>query len=199
MTSTRMSRAIATTILRTVSACAASPYLTLSSLVTPSTRFATSSPKSAAQLVERVVGVLDRVVEQRRLSVWRGHAELGQDRRDGQGVGDVRLAAAAGLALVVLRGDLVGALEVPEVRARVPGADRPRERLQLGDVHAVAADRARQARQHAGVGGSGGGEDVVHVLGVDRQDGRVGVVVRRDHERSDLVSHGHSSRSGSPS
>ena len=41
-----MSRAIATIILRTVSACAASPYLTLSSLVTPSTSAATSSPKS---------------------------------------------------------------------------------------------------------------------------------------------------------
>ncbi len=47
MTSTRMSRAIATTILRMVSACAESPYLTLSSLVTPSTSWATSSPKSA--------------------------------------------------------------------------------------------------------------------------------------------------------
>ena len=41
-----MSWAIATTILRTVSDCAASPYLTLSSLVTPSTSLATSSPKS---------------------------------------------------------------------------------------------------------------------------------------------------------
>ena len=45
ITSTRMSRDIATTILRTVSASAASPYLTLSSLVTPSTRLATSLPK----------------------------------------------------------------------------------------------------------------------------------------------------------
>ena len=42
-----MSRAIATTILRTVSASDASPYLTWSSLVTPSTSSATSSPKSA--------------------------------------------------------------------------------------------------------------------------------------------------------
>ena len=41
-----MSRDIATTILRTVSACAASPYLTLSSLVTPSTSSAISSPNS---------------------------------------------------------------------------------------------------------------------------------------------------------
>ncbi len=46
ITSTRMSLAIATTILRMVSACADSPYLTLSSLVTPSTSMAISSPKS---------------------------------------------------------------------------------------------------------------------------------------------------------
>ena len=41
-----MSLLIATIILRIVSACAESPYLTLSSLVTPSTSTATSSPKS---------------------------------------------------------------------------------------------------------------------------------------------------------
>ncbi len=42
-----MSRAIAMTILRTVSAADASPYFTLSSLVTPSTSWAISSPKSS--------------------------------------------------------------------------------------------------------------------------------------------------------
>ena len=41
-----MSLDIATTILRTVSASAEAPYLTLSSLVTPSTRAATSSPNT---------------------------------------------------------------------------------------------------------------------------------------------------------
>jgi hypothetical protein len=41
-----MSFDIATTIFRTVSACALSPYLSLSSLVTPSTSIAISSPKS---------------------------------------------------------------------------------------------------------------------------------------------------------
>ena len=41
-----MSRDIATIILRIVSACAESPYCTFSSLVTPSTSTATSSPKS---------------------------------------------------------------------------------------------------------------------------------------------------------
>ena len=42
-----MSFDIATTILRTVSACALWPYFSLSSFVTPSTSMAISSPKSA--------------------------------------------------------------------------------------------------------------------------------------------------------
>ncbi|CAB4956697.1 unannotated protein [freshwater metagenome] len=50
MTSTRMSRAMATTILRTVSDAVVCPYLTRSSLVTPSTSRAISSPKSASKI-----------------------------------------------------------------------------------------------------------------------------------------------------
>ena len=60
MTSTRISRDIATTILRTVSASADSPYLTLSSLVTPSTSAATSSPNSPRSSVS-VYGVSSTV------------------------------------------------------------------------------------------------------------------------------------------
>ena len=55
-----MSRDIATIILRMVSACAESPYLTLSSLVTPSTSRATSSPKSERSS-SRVYGVSSTV------------------------------------------------------------------------------------------------------------------------------------------
>jgi len=47
ITSTRMSRLIATTILRIVSALALSPYVIRSSFVTPSTMVATSSPYSS--------------------------------------------------------------------------------------------------------------------------------------------------------
>ena len=47
MISTRTSFDMAMTIFRTVSAWAESPYFSLSSLVTPSTSSATSSPKSA--------------------------------------------------------------------------------------------------------------------------------------------------------
>ena len=55
-----MSLLIATTILRMVSAFAASPYLTLSSLVSPSTSSATSSPKSAVSC-DSVYGVSSTV------------------------------------------------------------------------------------------------------------------------------------------
>ena len=60
ITSTRMSRAIATIILRMVSAWAVSPYWTFSSLVTPSTSWATSSPKSERSS-SRVYGVSSTV------------------------------------------------------------------------------------------------------------------------------------------
>ena len=53
-----------------------------------------------AQLVQRVVGVLDGVVQQRGDQRGGVHAQLGQDRRHGQRVGDVRVA---GLALLALR------------------------------------------------------------------------------------------------
>ena len=102
MTSTRGSRAIATIILRIVSASAASPYLTLSSLVTPSTRCATSAPKSRLTSLQRVAGVLDRVVQQGGDQRGGVHAELGQDRGHRQRVGDVRVAALAQLAAVLL-------------------------------------------------------------------------------------------------
>ena len=90
-----MSLLIATIILRIVSACAESPYLTLSSLVTPSTSSATSSPKSAAQLVEGVRRVLDRVVQQGGHQGRLGHADVGQDRGDRERMGDVGVAALA--------------------------------------------------------------------------------------------------------
>ena len=130
ITSTRMSRLIATTILRIVSACAESPYLTLSSLVTPSTSSATSSPKSLRQLVERVRRVLDGVVQQRRAQRRRRHAELGEDRGHGQRVGDVRVAALAPLAGVQPLGEPVRALDGADVGLGVGGPDDREQRLE---------------------------------------------------------------------
>ena len=109
MTRTRGSLAMATTILRTVSACAASPNLTLSSLVTPSTSSATWSPKSRRR-VSRPYSVSSTVSCSRPGHQGRRvHAELGEDRGDGERVRDVRVAALALLAAVPALGDLVGA------------------------------------------------------------------------------------------
>jgi hypothetical protein len=165
MTSTRGSRAIATTILRMVSASAALPSSTLSSFVTPSTRCATSSPKVAAQPLQRVVGVLDGVVQQRRDERRRVHAQLGQDRRHGQRVGDVRIARLALLARVPGVGDVVGALQQRQVRLRVQDAVHRGERFQ------DRLDRARALRGHPP------GEAGAHALGgrgLGRSGGRRG-------------------------
>ena len=60
------------------------------------------------------------------------HAELGQDRRDRERVGDVRVAALAQLAAVALLGDVVAALQQPGVdlgvRAAVDGEQRLEDR-----------------------------------------------------------------------
>ncbi len=123
MTRTRGSRAIATTILRTVSAWAASPYLTLSSLVTPSTSSATSSPKSRRRVVQAVARCPRRCrAAAPATSVGRVHAQLGEDRGDGERVRDVRVAALAQLAAVAALGDLVGPLDLPQRRASTFGS-----------------------------------------------------------------------------
>ena len=62
-----MSSAIARNIFRMFSACCCSWLwvLNLDSLVTPSTRWATSGPKPLLDVGEAVLGVLGDVVEQR--------------------------------------------------------------------------------------------------------------------------------------
>ncbi len=100
-----------------------------------------------AQLVDRVLGVLDRVVQQRGADRVVRHAQLGQDRRHGERVRDVRIAAAAGLAGVQPRRRLVGPLDEPDVGLRVRGANGLDQRLQHR-VDAAAARRA-EARQPA--------------------------------------------------
>ena len=113
-----------------VSDLADSPYLILSTLVQPSTRRATSSPKSRVSCGERVLGVLDRVVQQGGAQRRLVHAQLGQDRGHGERVGDVRVAALAHLALVhALRGP-VGPLDQRQVGLGMVGPDDPEQRVQ---------------------------------------------------------------------
>ena len=81
-------------------------------------------------LPQRVVGVLDGVVQQRGAQRRLGHAQLGQDRGDRQRVGDVGVPALPGLALVLAVGDPVGPLDQMQVRLRVVGPDDPEQRVQ---------------------------------------------------------------------
>ncbi len=108
-----------------------------------------------AHLLERVRRVLDGVVEQGRDQGRLGHADVGQDRGDRERVGDVGVAALAGLAGVELLGDPVGALDQREVGLGVVGADRPEQRLELGILRLVALRapiRARRLRMARGDG-----------------------------------------------
>ena len=119
-----MSLAIATSILRIVAACWASLELnwSRSSLVTPSTIAATSGPKSRSMSSVGGGGVLDRVVQQRGRDRDVVEAEVGEDHRDADRVGDVRLAGAADLLGVGPPGHPVGPLDEVGVGLAVPGS-----------------------------------------------------------------------------
>ncbi len=108
---TRRSRAIASSILRKLSAAASCRLLklTLSSLVTPSTSSATVAPNSPASSLRRERRVFERVVQDRRDDRLGVHAELGQDAGHGDRMRDVRLTALAGLTLMRPGTDFVGA------------------------------------------------------------------------------------------
>ena len=98
------------------------------------------------QLGEAVGGVLDGVVQQRRRQRRRGHAELGEDRGDGQRVGDVGVAGLALLAPVGLLGDDVGPLDDGEVGLGVGGAHRLEQRLEHRVGRRPAAAEPGEAR-----------------------------------------------------
>ncbi len=145
-----MSRDIATTILRTVSACAASPYVDLVELRHAVDEHRDLVAEVLAQLLERVVGVLDGVVEQRRGERRRGHAELGEDAGDGDRVRDVRVAAAPLLPGVGLGRHLEGALEEREIGLRVHVPDGAQQRLeQRRGGGAAAGPEPGDAGEHA--------------------------------------------------
>ena len=153
---TRMSFAIATSILRIVAACCASleSNCMRSSLVTPSTIAATSAPSSRSMSSGVMVGVLDRVVEQRGGDGDVVEAEVGEDQRDAERVGDVGLARAADLLPVGVAGDLVGVLDEGGVGRAVPlpvqgrAAGRPRRAPSGGGARA-ARNGGRCEGRHA--------------------------------------------------
>ena len=89
-----------------------------------------------AQGVEGVAGVLNRVVQERCRQRGCGHAEVGEDGRDGQRVRDVGLARTALLVAMEVGRHLVGALDDLGVGLGVVLAQGPKERLELGEARA---------------------------------------------------------------
>ena len=120
-----MSFAIAMSILRRFLLCcsASDSNLMRPSLVTPSTSSATSSPNGSRTSSSVDVGVLDHVVEERRLERRGVQVQLGEDERDLERVDDERLAALAHLPVVRSLGELVRLLEAGEVGIGVVRSD----------------------------------------------------------------------------
>ena len=134
MSRTRMSFAIATSILRSVAACCASleSNWRRSSLVTPSTMVATSAPELALDVLLGDGRVLDRVVQERGGDGDVVEAEIGEHQRHPDRVGDVGLPRAPDLLAVGVAGDVEGVLDHGGVAAAVPLEVGVDERGELG-------------------------------------------------------------------
>ena len=123
---TRTSSTIASSILRKFSAWRSSldEKGMVLIFVTPSTTCATSAPKRVADVVDGGERVLDDVVEQAGRDGDVVEAHLGDQRGHLEGVGDVLLPRAPGLAGVLESRELVGAAQ----QIRIGVGDRSRAR-----------------------------------------------------------------------
>ena len=100
------------------------------------------------QRVERVVGVLDRVVQQRRHQGRRRHPQLGQDGGDCDRVRDVRVAALAHLPAMRALSDGVRLLDGGEVSLGIVRAKGLHQRLEARGHPRAAGSEPHQARAH---------------------------------------------------
>ena len=105
---------------------------------------------------EGVGRVLDGVVQQRGDERGLGHADAGEDRGDGERVGDVPVAALAHLGAVHGLGGEVGPLEQRQVGLGMVRAHRAEQRLQ----HRVGGLAARAHPGQPGAHAAAGGGDV---------------------------------------
>ena len=120
-----MSSTMASSILRKFSAWRSSldEKVIALILVTPSTTWATSRPKSLLESLGRRQGVLDDVVQQAGGDRHGVHAHVGQDGGHLQRVDEIGLARAADLSLVLEGREDVGPAEQLEVGVRIVGPD----------------------------------------------------------------------------
>jgi len=98
---------------------------------------------------QRVAGVLDRVVQERRRKRGRQHPQLREDGGDGDRVGDVGVTAAADLPGVGLLRDLVGLQDDADVRLRVVRPEGCHQRFDQRGHGVAARTEADEAREHA--------------------------------------------------
>src|SRR5690606_28559028 len=114
-----------------------------------------------AELVQRVGRVLHGVVQQRRSECGGGHPQLGEDRGDREGVGDVGVAALAHLAPVGPLRDVVRPLDELQVGLGVGGLDGAQQRLQHRVGAGAGPSQAGQPGADAVAGVGGGLRDVL--------------------------------------
>jgi hypothetical protein len=101
------------------------------------------------QRLQRVARVLDGVVQEGSHQRGGVHAELGEDIRDGQRMGDVRVTGAAQLRRVPLLRHFVGALQDRQVRLRIDLPVHRDERLEHGvECAALGGHPAGEAGTH---------------------------------------------------
>ena len=103
-----------------------------------------------SQLLEGVVRVLDRVVQQCGDERRRCHTHLSEDGRDGNRVGDIRFARLAYLSAMMFLSCAVRTLNDADIRLRMISAQRTHKRLNLRDRGAPSRAKPHEAGAHPG-------------------------------------------------
>ena len=98
------------------------------------------------ELLERIRGVFDGVVQQCGGERDRKHADLGEDRRNSDGVGDIGVTGLPGLPAVGLLGDLIGPHDEVDVRLRMVRLQSPDHRAEHSRVARVVLSPGRPPR-----------------------------------------------------
>ena len=151
----------------------------------------------AAEVLEAVVRVLHRVVQQRRRQRGRGQPEVGKDLGHRQRVGDVVVAAAPGLPLMGSLGDLEGPLQQRDLSLGVVLTQALQDRLK---GHVDGGSGCPQPRQAIAQPRLWPGRRRTRESGAGDRDGRQGRVGASDlvgHVRS-VVTHDDLSRRPPP-
>ena len=105
------------------------------------------------ELLEGVVRVLDRVVQQRCDKRRGRHAHFRQDGRDGHRMGDIRFTGLARLPAVMFLSGAVGTLDDADIRLRMVRTQRTHKRLNFGDRGPSARTKPHEPGAHPGTRG----------------------------------------------